>query len=314
VNDGSTDESGEILREYAVKDARARVIEFDENKGVGAARNAGIEAAQGEYLGFVDSDDYVDENFYEELYSRARITGADIVKGKMNVINCDTLKPIIEDNQFYDINNKIRENKGYFYHSFTTAIYRINLIKENKIMFPTGTMTFEDPVFVILTMVHSKYIEIVDTVTYYYARHNTSITKLYTIQTYTHDIIQNINYLIEIFNKFNVDERHYVIVINFLYQALNDVADGIANCIEDDSLQDICKVSIIQLLRRAKYPEKLLIELFNNEYTKRKKYIKQINYLQEQNSYIQKQHSRIISKVIIPSLRAKHLIKNNTYK
>ena len=77
VNDGSPDGSGLICDEYAKKDDRVRVI-HKENGGVSTARNAGLDAALGEFVGFVDSDDYVDEDMFETLLKRITDTGADI--------------------------------------------------------------------------------------------------------------------------------------------------------------------------------------------------------------------------------------------
>lgn len=81
INDCSTDGSLEILREYAGKDNRIKLIELFENGGAAKARNIGIDIAHGEYIGFVDSDDFVDLDFYEKLYNKAVETGADAVKG-----------------------------------------------------------------------------------------------------------------------------------------------------------------------------------------------------------------------------------------
>src|SRR5665647_1387418 len=63
VNDGSTDQSGDICNEYAKNDKRIKVAHKD-NGGVSSARNVGIKLAQGDYIGFVDSDDRIDENMY----------------------------------------------------------------------------------------------------------------------------------------------------------------------------------------------------------------------------------------------------------
>ncbi|WP_227166600.1 glycosyltransferase, partial [Enterococcus faecium] len=77
VDDGSPDNSGKICDEYAEKDNRVRVI-HKENGGLSSARNAGIDVARGKYLGFVDSDDYIDEDMYEILYENLKIHDADI--------------------------------------------------------------------------------------------------------------------------------------------------------------------------------------------------------------------------------------------
>ena len=68
VDDGSPDRSGEICDAWAAKDSRVRVI-HKENAGAGAARNAALDAAKGELIGFVDSDDYISTQMYEHLYS-----------------------------------------------------------------------------------------------------------------------------------------------------------------------------------------------------------------------------------------------------
>ncbi|KIL35394.1 glycosyl transferase family 2 [Cohnella kolymensis] len=78
VNDGSTDGSAEVLKQYAMKDGRVVVID-KRNGGVSSARNAGIQAARGEFIGFVDPDDWVNTEMYAEMYDAAIEEEADIV-------------------------------------------------------------------------------------------------------------------------------------------------------------------------------------------------------------------------------------------
>lgn len=70
VDDASADGSPEILKQYAERDPRIRVIRSEANGGQSAARNKGLDIAKGKYLAFVDSDDYVSETFFEELYQQ----------------------------------------------------------------------------------------------------------------------------------------------------------------------------------------------------------------------------------------------------
>ena len=78
VDDGSSDDSGKICDEFAQKDSRVKVI-HKSNEGVSVARNTGISVAQGEYIGFVDSDDWIEKDMYQNLYSKAKETNAEIV-------------------------------------------------------------------------------------------------------------------------------------------------------------------------------------------------------------------------------------------
>ena len=79
VNDGSTDSSAEIIDSYAQKDPRIRVI-TKQNTGYGNSMNIGFDAAQGEYVGIVESDDYADKEMFETLYRIAKGNDLDVVK------------------------------------------------------------------------------------------------------------------------------------------------------------------------------------------------------------------------------------------
>ena len=78
VDDGSTDSSGKLCDKYAEQDNRVRVI-HKPNGGVASARQAGLDAATGEYVIWADSDDWVDPDMYEKMYEKAKETNADLV-------------------------------------------------------------------------------------------------------------------------------------------------------------------------------------------------------------------------------------------
>ena len=78
VDDGSTDSSAEILKRFQEKDRRIRVL-FQENQYAGIARNNGMKIAQGEYLLFLDADDFFEDTLLEKIYSQGKKMGADIV-------------------------------------------------------------------------------------------------------------------------------------------------------------------------------------------------------------------------------------------
>lgn len=80
INDGSTDNSLEILRSFQIEYPDKLVIINQDNQGASAARNHGIEIAKGEYLGFIDSDDYVAEDYIDKIISKAKESNADIIQ------------------------------------------------------------------------------------------------------------------------------------------------------------------------------------------------------------------------------------------
>lgn len=110
VNDGSTDGSLEILEKYRKKDKRLKIIS-KENGGLPSARNAGLDAARGEYIGFVDSDDYVESDMFEKLVDTARRHDSEVVICGANIFPehptadkwmYDTLSPWYRDYREYE--------------------------------------------------------------------------------------------------------------------------------------------------------------------------------------------------------------------
>ena len=156
VDDGSKDSSSNICDEYAQKDSRVKVI-HKENAGVSSARNSGIELAQGEYLGFVDSDDWIDNNMFESLINEAEKNNTDIVM-------CDASTVYSNGREEKDTITKLAKSSVINKVGFTSellmemagaawrCIYKSSLIKENKIVFPQGIKLSEDRIFNIYAM------------------------------------------------------------------------------------------------------------------------------------------------------------------
>lgn len=168
VNDCSSDNSLVILQEYAVRYPQLRIVNHIENGGESRARNTGIEAATGEYLGFVDNDDVVDMNFYEKLYDRACETGADIVKGRVVMVGTNKVEYISK------LNVGIKDNKWEFYYEWWSAIFRRSMIKENKLSLPEGYVFGGDSHFLHYAVSNANKVEVVDDVFYHWLRRENS--------------------------------------------------------------------------------------------------------------------------------------------
>ncbi|MBR6162661.1 glycosyltransferase [bacterium] len=215
INDNSTDNSLGILKEYSSKDKRIKIINLKKNSGVSKVRNEGIKVATGEYIAFVDSDDFIDLDFYEKLYNIAKESNSDCAKG--NIFNYSEETRLFELSDFYNINDKIRDNKAFFYYGFTSAIYKKQFIDRLNLRFPEGANYFEDVYFSILASVNYNKVEIVDSAKYYYRKRKNSLSdnffELSKIKDYTLVSKKIISYL---FNK-NLSEKEYMIILDFIF-------------------------------------------------------------------------------------------------
>lgn len=184
VDDGSKDNSGAICDEYAKQDNRIKVI-HKENEGVSITRNRGIEIAEGEYIGFVDSDDWIEEDMYETLYNLA-------VSKECEIVMCDTVtkyddKPDEEDTITRlcgenllckkDIKPELlREMAG----SSCRCIYKRELIQRNSVMFPQNIPFSEDRIFNILAFGYANKLYYTKTPFYNrYVRKGSAVNKYY---------------------------------------------------------------------------------------------------------------------------------------
>ena len=158
VNDGTTDNSQEIINEYVKKYPKKVVSIIQENGGQGAARNTGLLHAKGEYIGYVDSADYVEENMYEELYKKAKEEDSDIVICGNNVVK-----------ENYELFSKEDVDKEFLLGKMAVwnKIYKKNIIVDNKIQF-RSKVWYEDLDFTMKVYFSSKKISYVDKPLYNY--------------------------------------------------------------------------------------------------------------------------------------------------
>ena len=149
VDDGSTDSSAEILRAYAEKDSRIVPI-FKENGGVSSARNAGLDRMTGDFVTFIDSDDFVHPQFFEQFVIAQRETGADLVIGGFQGVSEQNLpidmKPVKQDDFQRWKADCVTVFKNHFLGAYSTArLIGTHLIK--GIRFPLGMDYSEDTLF-----------------------------------------------------------------------------------------------------------------------------------------------------------------------
>ncbi|CUX34408.1 glycosyltransferase family 2 protein [Clostridium sp. C105KSO13] len=183
VDDGSDDGSETICDDFSSKDNRIRVI-HKKNGGLSDARNAGVSEARGEWIFFVDADDYIARDACEKLIFTAMNTSADIVIGEERKFDdCDKIK-ISKQTGIKDIITSDETLIQYFYRKISGYVcgrlYKDNLVK--NIIFPVGRY-FED-VFVLYKILEkaSKIVVLYDEVYYYRQRAGSIINSQYSVR------------------------------------------------------------------------------------------------------------------------------------
>ena len=200
VNDGSKDNSGNIAKEYE-QNNKDRVIYVEkENGGLSDARNYGLKYATGDFIAFLDSDDYIEKNAYEEMYNKAIEENADYVE-------CDFI---------WEFPNKIRVDKQYPYKnkkemlSFVRVVAWNKLIKrqlitDNNLEFPKG-LRYEDVEFTYKLIPFINKFTYVDKPFIHYVQREGSIANVQNERTA--EIFTVLDNVIEFYKKNNIYEKY----------------------------------------------------------------------------------------------------------
>lgn len=177
VNDGTKNRSADIAKEYAAKDSRIKVYDF-QNGGLSVARNRGLEIATGEYISYLDSDDWLDTKMYETLLETAMKNEADMVKCGIIETNGAAEEKITFSDVKIINNEQHKAFKNYFKGILWTiacnGLYRCDLAK--KVKFPEN-IVHEDNYSSGLFLYFAKKVASIPFCGYYYRVNNTGISK-----------------------------------------------------------------------------------------------------------------------------------------
>lgn len=187
INDGSTDSSGDICDTYAQKDHRIKVI-HQVNGGVSSARNAGLDVATGDYIGFVDPDDYIELNTYETLIPYLDNSSIDILRfnayRKGEILNWLPFKGEYSGERFEQEIVLPMIGSQKFGGMFILGVLWIHLfrretIEKNHIRFNNNLRRCEDRLFTITAMLHSNKMLFVNSTLYHYQVNDESLSNRY---------------------------------------------------------------------------------------------------------------------------------------
>lgn len=225
VNDGSTDSSPAILEKYSSKDSRIRIV-TQKNKGLSGARNTGMKYIKGEYVCFIDSDDWLEANALEELYEMSRKLDLDMIFYQMR--NYIEDRNEFEDTQYGSVGvlDSSYEGKIFTYedvlnvlfklpHSPCSKLFKTSFLRELDVEFPEN-LNYEDVLFFYKVFLKAKRVSFLRKPFYIYRTRADSITgsagvkslDIFEILNQSHDVIKQTTIL----DTNNQDFLMYLIV------------------------------------------------------------------------------------------------------
>ncbi len=233
INDGSKDNSLNICKKFAKQDKRIILLNQN-NNGVSAARNAGIDIAKGEYISFIDADDSVEKNYIYELVKNSNNGQADVVICGYNDVYSEEISKIntLENNiEIKGLINKDYDNLKKYIKYPWIKIYRLNFLKNNNIKFSRQFTDAEDQVFNFQVFSIAKIYNFVNKALYnhYYSNLN-SLSKQITIRSF-YSNLEKLKFEKKFFELMQVENKEMIFNDSgfFLmrkYVVINDISDN----------------------------------------------------------------------------------------
>lgn len=240
IDDGSTDNTYQILKDYQQKDFRIEII-HQSNGGVSKARNAGLKSAKGQWVCFIDADDYIETNYCENMVNKVKELEADVlIAGK--------IENALDDSDLLDKYRLIQACLSYDEQSFPFnvdapwgKIFKLSIIKDNNIFFPERLTRSEDAYFCMLFYNHANKINYLNHFGYNHIERDGSLCRSYSpssLNMLETIIIENQNW---VNTNFKNDSN---IAFSLWYRVL----PGIVECENSFFLHQECKESLLKKL------------------------------------------------------------------
>lgn len=266
INDASTDDSISVIRQCQSQFPEIiQVIDSSENMGPGGARNLGIEAARGQYIGFVDSDDLAEPSMYEKLYHAAVQTGYDIIDCGYYRQENDLAIVHTADEQTGFLDDKKRMelivSGGYLF----SKLYRKELFQDLKLRFRSNVI-LEDADFLTYLFATATSIGNVKEVLYFYRNQPASASKILQTDKYYYNIYEAMK---NIYDKTFCLPNYHGIQPAIEYELLQMYSYGVNICIKAHLNHEVR--SLIQMLNNlAELKKKTVHEGYENPYVQAK--------------------------------------------
>lgn len=272
IDDGSTDGSLDILNDYMKKDSRFVVL-TQQNSGTSIARNSGLSVATGDYISFIDSDDWVLLTLYQSFVNTLRKLDSLIDIYVFNASSYIEGKNDIEPLLFYSLTDWSNHVSPLTIHTFddclrpfsrnlsaANKIYRKDFLHENQLSFEPD-LKYEDQVFAIKSFLNAKSIILTDEVFYKY-RNNTGLTCSNVITPKVFDIFKVVDLIENEINRFGVYDSYKYALFQYKY---NVWVSHYCFCPENlkDKYYDCMKSRLIEVINRKTLDAVIYTKLSN---------------------------------------------------
>jgi len=207
INDGSKDSSETIIKEYIEKYPDKFVYRSQKNSGQAVARNQALDLCNGEYIGFLDSDDFVKEDMFERMYRKAVETSADYVACGYTDLTYENEKEV--ELQHYVASKVAYQTKDMFMGALVSPflhLYRREIIEKSKVKFPEGVI-YEDTAFYLNLIPYIKTLAVIEEPLAYRVRHSNSTMTTFKAQKVA-QIFPVIDAALEYYKQHNFYEEY----------------------------------------------------------------------------------------------------------
>lgn len=268
VNDGSTDGSGKIAKKYANAYPEKILYLEKENGGLSDARNCGMLYAEGEYVAFLDSDDYIEKNAYEEMYNKAKEDDSDYVE-------CDFIweypNEKKEDTQ-YKYNNK-HEMLAFVRVVAWNKLIKRNIIEKHKIEFPKG-LRYEDIEFTYKLIPYINKFSYINQTFVHYTQRDNSIANIQNERTA--EIFTVLDNVINYYKQNGLyDEYKEELEYNYARYLLCSSLKRICKIPETEKREKLIKLTWEKL--NEKFPNWKKNKILNSVKIPKNRYMKSVN-------------------------------------
>ena len=233
VNDCSPDNCDKILQEYADKDERIKIINREKNGGLSAARNTGMDAATGEYIYFIDSDDWIDDDYIEKMVEAATNNHAEVVVNT-NILSEEegkVPKQHLPQNTENFVQDKFLDAQSCIFNIIWNTwayLWKKSFLDKINARFPEGYV-IEDMYFQATTLVYLNQLYIIRNSTYHYIQRPSSIMGSLSSKSLI-PIIKIMNKIYDYYSSNNlIDKISVCLISNMLFPNCN--SDKLKQCL-----------------------------------------------------------------------------------